>query len=63
VNLALAIYLIGAAALIILGVILYRSRLDIGSKGPRSLGQWIWYIIVAEVAWFILVSLGLRPGA
>jgi len=61
-NVIWMVYLIGAAALIIAGMICYRSRLEIGSKGPKSIGQWIWYIIVAEIAWFVYVSVGLHPG-
>lgn len=52
---------LGGSALIVLGIILYRSRFEIGSKGARSIGQWIWYITVAIIAWFVILSL-LRPG-
>jgi hypothetical protein len=55
VNVTLAVFLVGAVALIVLGVILYRSRLEIGSKGPRSIARWLWYVIVAEIAWFSLI--------
>jgi hypothetical protein len=61
-NVVLAIYVIGALGLILLGVMLYRFRRNLGEWIPRSIGQLIWYIIVAEIAWFIYVSLGLRPG-
>ena len=58
-DIAVAIYMIGAVAIIVLGVILYRSRLETGSWGPKSIGQWIWYTIVAEIAWYVVASLGL----
>jgi ABC-type transport system involved in cytochrome c biogenesis permease subunit len=61
-NPAFIIFLIGAIAIIVFGVMLYRSRHNLGQWIPKSIGQLIWYIVVAEIAWFVLVAIGLRPG-
>lgn len=57
----LSIFIGGSLVIIVVGLIMYRSRVDIGPKGARSLGQWIWWIIVGIIGYFISL-LFLRLG-
>jgi hypothetical protein len=48
-----SIFVGGSLVIISAGLIMYRSHLEIGSKGARSLGQWIWWITVGIIGWFV----------
>ena len=57
----LSAFIGGGLAIIVLGLIMYRCRLEIGRKGARSLREWIWWILVALIGYFLVLSF-LRPG-
>jgi hypothetical protein len=57
----LSIFLGGSLVIIAVGLAMCRFRVEIGNKGARSLGQWVWWIIVGIIGYFVAM-LFVRPG-